>query len=564
MSDLTEPNLAVNSGRLFRFVSAGLLGILLIGALAVSWTIPFQEWDAYSIGIWSRLIADGEPILSPKIDQIAHQRPLVPVPQGLIWRSLGRPSMRAARLFSLSFTVLLVVVTFLLARRLQADQTTAWIAAFLAGASPLVTEKVSAAMSDIPAAALFWAGVLTMLSAREKPRSLFWLWTGILWGLSALGKVTALPLCAAFTATTISYGIQRRWRWRSWLFMAIGLALPGYGVFRYWDAVRPPYGWAHFLYRWNVPYYGDLTRSSRLPALAHLNWFGIFLTLIFLVTVISDLPGRSRTAASLLLIGIGVWAAMARLISPEALREYGSGRLDGLMAGIPAIAVTTGVALALIRVRTPLSCQEEAEFVSIAALYFIAWLLALAYDRRFLVAVLPPVAICSARWLRGLGRAAAERRSRALLVAALVVFCAVTWEGARLMDRGYAAFSQAIISINHRRGLSPEAKMEEIFGSNMRIIAEVQEEIAARPTLRVISPDTRLPFFFGSHMDAFYATPANIANYDLLIWVNNTGILDQYRVVYGIPDPLNALRKTVNLRAIDETAEYELYRISRN
>src|SRR5512132_2167749 len=132
-----------NRGRLLRLASAASLAVLLIGALAVSWTIPFQEWDAYSIGIWSRYISEGDSILSPHADQIAHQRPLVPVPQGLIWRWLGHPSMRAGRMLSLIFSVLLVFVTFQLARRLKFDRTTAWIAAFLAGSSPLLTEKVS-------------------------------------------------------------------------------------------------------------------------------------------------------------------------------------------------------------------------------------------------------------------------------------------------------------------------------------------------------------------------------------------------------------------------------------
>ncbi len=131
------------------------------------------------------------------------------------------------------------------------------------------------------------------------------------------------------------------------------------------------------------------------------------------------------------------------------------------------------------------------------------------------------------------------------------------------MDHGYPVFSKEMLSINHRHGLSPEAKMDEIFGASMRIIADVQKMIASDPHLRVISPDTRLPFFFGAHLDAWYPTPANLSNYDLLIWVNNSGILQQYRTVYRIPEPLDALKKTGRLSEIDKTAEYELYRISR-
>lgn len=551
-----------SQGKLLRFAAAGLLAALFLGALAVSWTIPFQEWDAYSIGTWSRFIADGDAILSPKADQIAHQRPLVPVPQGLIWRWLGHPSMRAGRMLSLSFSVLLVVVTFLLARRLRLDTTEAWMAAFLAGASPLVTEKVSATLSDIPSAALFWAGILTLLLSREKRSFVYWLLTGILWSLSLLGKVTALGLCAGFIATTVVYGIRQRWQWKPWLAMAFGLALPGYGVYRYWNYVRPPFPWPHFLFGWGGAYYDDLARSLRLRSFLHANWFGIFLTLIFGAALISWLSPGSRRVTTFLLLAGGLWAVAARLISSAGLRG-GPGWLDALVAGVPAIVVIIGIAVALFRSERNPSCRADAELLLVSAAYFAAWLLKLNYDRRFLVAILPPVAICASRWLRAMWQFANEKKSQALTAAALVVFAGITWEGFRVMDHGYPVFSREMLAINQRHGLEPEAKMAEIFGDSMRIVTEAQKLVASDPRLRVISPDTRLAFFFGSNIDAWYATPANIANYDLLIWVNNSGILQQYKTVYGIPEPLDALKKTGRLSEIDKTAEYELYRVAR-
>jgi Dolichyl-phosphate-mannose-protein mannosyltransferase len=559
-----EASFPGDQGKLLRLAAAGLLAALFLGALAVSWTIPFQEWDAYSIGTWSRFIADGDAILSPKADQIAHQRPLVPVPQGLIWRWLGHPSMRAGRMLSLSYSMLLVVVTFLLARRLKLDRTEAWLAAFLAGASPLVTEKVSATLSDIPSAALFWSGILTMLLARERRSLVFWLLTGILWSLSLLGKVTALGLCAGFIATTIAYGISRRWRWKPWLAMAAGLGLPGYGVYRYWNRVRAPFSWPHFLYGWGGAYYDGLARSLRLRTLLHANWFGIFLTLIFGAALISWLSSRSRRLTLFLLVAGGVWAVAARLASSTGLRDYGPTRLDVLFAGIPAIVVVIGFAVALFNAERSPSFRAEAELLLVSAAYFAVWLLKLNYDRRFLVGILPPIAVCASRWLRAVWQFVIERRSPILSAAALVVFSAVAWEGARLMDRGFYVFSKGILAINQRHGLSPEAKMDEIFGDSMRIITEAQKLVASDPHLRVISPDTRLAFFFGTHIDAFYATPANIANYDFLIWVNNSGIVEQYKTVYKIPEPLDALKKTGRLSEIDKSAEYELYRVSRN
>jgi hypothetical protein len=416
-----EANFPGDQGKLLRLVAAGLLAVLFLGALAVSWTIPFQEWDAFSIGTWSRFIADGDPILSPKAaqtDQIAHQRPLVPVPQGLIWRWLGHPSMRAGRMLSLSYSVLLVVVTFLLARRLKLDRTEALIAALLAGASPLVTEKVSATLSDIPLAALFWAGIFTMLLARERQSIVLWLLTGILWSLSLLGKATALGLCAGFIATTIVYGIRRRWQWKPWLAMAVGLALPGYGVYRYWNRVRAPYPWPYFLFGWGGAYYDDLARSLRLRTLLHANWFGIFLTLIFGAALISWLSPGSRRLTLFLLVAGGVWAVAARLASHTGLREEGTTLLDNLVAGIPAIVVVIGFAVALFRAERSPSYRAEAELLCVSAAYFAVWLLKLNYDRRFLVAILPPVAICASRWLRAVWQSVNEKRSPVLTAAA--------------------------------------------------------------------------------------------------------------------------------------------------
>jgi Dolichyl-phosphate-mannose-protein mannosyltransferase len=471
--------------------------------------------------------------------------------------------MRAGRMLSLSFSLLFVFVTFLLARRREADQTSAWVAGFIAAASPLVSEQVATALSDIPSAALFWAGVLSMLVAREKRSLPLWLCTGILWGLSVLSKTTALALCAAFIATTILYGIRRHWSRKAWLAMAAGLALPGYAVYHYWNAVRSPFPWRHFLYGWAGAYYAELGRSSRLPTVLHLNWFGILLTLVFVAALISKLSPSSRVVTSWLLVGVGLWAAVARLSSPAGLREYDPGRLDSLIAGVPAIIAVTALALALARTEAQAPDRLETELLSVAAVYFAAWLLKLSYDRRFLVAVLPPVAVVVARWLTSAARAAANRSSLTLATAVLVTFAAIAWEGARRMDRGYPIFSRHILQTNLHNGLSPEAKMEEIFGPSMRIVAEVQEMIASNPELRIVAPDTRLPFFFGRNVDASYPTPATIGNYDLLMWVNNTGVIQQYRMVHGIQDPLDALKKTGRLTEIEKTPEYELYRIFR-
>lgn len=560
------PERAISAGRdSIRFVAMGLLAILLLGGLAVSWTIPFQEWDSYSIGTWSRYIADGSPIMSPGIDQIARQRPLFPVSQGLLWRVIGDPSMRAGRLLSFSFSILLVLVVFFIARRVTEDYSTAWIAALLAAASPLVSEHLSAATSDIPSAALFWTGVLCLLGARGGERKA-WLWSlvGVCWGLAALGKVTAVPLAAGLTVTSAVQGFRQRWSWKSWTWMTIGLAVPAYGVYRYWNAVRPPLSWRYFLYEWAGPYYAGLSRSSRLSAAANPRWFGVFLTLLLLIGLVFALGRRYPRTSSLAVLGVGLLVARARWNMPASFREYGNGRLDDLVAGVPTVLAVAALALALVPLNRMRLAPVEGEFFIVAAAFFVTWIWKLSYDARFLLVVLPAVAILGGRWLMLAVRAARDARSRSLAAAAALAFASLTWEGARFMDRGFPVFSSAIGDVNRQHGLRPEAKMEAIFGPSMRFVMNVRQMIAANPSLRVISPDTRLAFHFGRNLDASYPTVSNIGGYDLLVWVNNTGIIGQYQTKYGIVGPLEALKSTGRLTELDKTPEYELYRIKRD
>jgi len=132
------------------------------------------------------------------------------------------------------------------------------------------------------------------------------------------------------------------------------------------------------------------------------------------------------------------------------------------------------------------------------------------------------------------------------------------------MDRGYPVFSSAIREINRQHGFRPEAKMEAIFGPSIRIIKKTQQILAENPSLRVVSADTRLAFYFGTRLDAIYATASNIRDYDLLVWVNNIGIIGMYRARYGIENPLETLKSTGRLSELDKTSEYELYRIKRD
>lgn len=471
--------------------------------------------------------------------------------------------MRAGRLLSLSFSILFVAAVFFVARRVTQDSSMAWIAAFLTGASPLVTEQISAGTSDIPSAALLWTGVLFMLVARGG-RHWFWPLTGILWALAALGKVTALGVAAGFTVISIVWGIRQRWSWKVWAWMTTGLAVPAYAVYGYWNAVRPPFPWWYFLWGWSGPYYASLGSSSRLSNLLNPRWFGVFLTLFFVIALVAAVGRRFPRATSIVVAGVALLVARTRWMMAPGFRDWGNARLDDLVAGLPTIFVVGALALVLIPRETLQLGRLEREVLFVAAAYFAVWTWKLSYDARFLVGILPAVAIVGGKWLVLAARSSRASGSASMAAATALALISVTWEGARKMDRGYPAFSSAIRDINRQHGLRPEAKLEAIFGDSMRIVTKVQQILARDPSLRVISPDTRLAFYFGARIDTVYPTAGNIGDYDLLVWVNNPGIIGQYRTNYGIDAPFEALKSTGRLTELDKTPEYELYRIRRD
>ena len=489
---------------------------------------------------------------------------------------MGHVSMRAARLDSLFFSVLLVVITLLLARQEGGSRLQATLAAFLTAASPLVTEHVSSTLSDIPSAALVWGGALAFFRARR--RSTNWGWwavAGALFALSILTKPTAL----AVIVMILGLALVRQRAWTNGRRGALAFVMilgPFFAlVFFYLDHIRRGMPWRQFLYGWNASY-SKTAASYWTGNLKNVRWFGVFLSISLVLALGSHLVARLRrddpetrwrwwnsvviqSALMAVVVWYAVWGSKGLTVP---LREYGSGAWDRWMAGFPGTIAALVLFFLAARASPGFLQRLDMEKWIVLLGFSALWWWKLGYDRRFLILVLPVVTITCAGWIANVFEASAARDRPAIVVCIAILLISLGWEGARRMDSGFPVFSSHLVNINREHGLEPEAKLVAIFGDSARVVAELQRMLGENPHLRIVSPDNRLKFYFGTRLAAIYPKGAeDLRKFDILVWINNTGILEQYRQAYGILDPLSRLKQTGLLSPVMITAEYEVYRI---
>jgi 4-amino-4-deoxy-L-arabinose transferase-like glycosyltransferase len=550
-----------------------LLGLaaLALGAVAVSWTIPFQEWNAYSSGTWSMLIYQGAGLLPPEVDPILRQSPLVYVGEGLIWKAIGSPAMWAARTYSLAFSVLLVLATYWLARPAPGHRLAPTLAAFLAAGSPLLTEEVSSTLCDIPAAAMLWLGFLSLRRARARPGEWrWWLLGGTSFALALLSKTTVIPLVALFL---VHAALRTQWRGlRDFLVAAAALAAPLAVTAIYFVSIRGDLPWRYFLFEWAARYYSNMAAGSRADNLAQVRWFGVFLSALLVAAAAARVSGALRAArwwwdgwTAVIVAGAAAYIVFGtRILTTVPFRPQSYGFSDRWVAGTPAVIAILALLLYSIR-GTPSGRDGDRESLRIlvpVVLFGALWWWKLGYDTRFLILVLPPAAVFVGGWIANVIERASRERQIAITVCVLAVLVAAGYEGARRMDRGFPVFSSDMIEINRKDGPSPDAKMVDIFGESARVMRDLQEMVRKEPRIAMVSPDNRLKFFLGRNVSLLYPRePSDLAPFQVLVWVNNPDVRARYRDSLHIPDPLGHLNSTGLLTPVSQTPEYEVYRI---
>ena len=137
----------------------------------------------------------------------------------------------------------------------------------------------------------------------------------------------------------------------------------------------------------------------------------------------------------------------------------------------------------------------------------------------------------------------------------------MSWEGGKKMDHGYPVFSRAMVGINRKDGLEPEAKLIDIFGDEARVMLRLQDMVRADPELSLVSPDNRLKFHLGPNVTIDYVQSPTLGMYDVLVWTRNPGVAQQYAQSFLIPDPLLCLKEGGRLSLLFSGGDYEVYRI---
>ncbi len=201
---------------------AGMLAAACAGALA-----PVTEGDSlsYTLPIAQRLAVDHTWRFWPDL-----ARSVYPLSQELLAATLLAGGSPRAGLISAVELVLAAILIMRLARRLQGDGSSAWVAATIALGCPAVALLAASAKEDLLLVVMTAAGALTLY---RRPSSGTAAATGLFAGLAAGAKYTGLPVGLGLLAC-VPFCCGRHARWRS-----VGLAtLVALGSGGLWYAVN--------------------------------------------------------------------------------------------------------------------------------------------------------------------------------------------------------------------------------------------------------------------------------------------------------------------------------------
>ena len=313
---------------------------------------------------WARLIAVWrDPLL---LTQAVDKPPLLFYLQALFYPLFG-PVEFAARLPSWIASLLLIPLTAQLARRLTGDRAAAVVAAFLVAVAPLAVQFSATAFSDAPLT-LWLIGALYAAARPLSPRDKAWPWAaGLLFGLALATKYQALLFAPLLVGVAWLAGWRRAAWWRGLAGLAVVVAL-----LLLWQALRPAAG-----------------------GLVALQWANV---------------GGVRPAHSWEL-----WPRLAQM-----------GRLWRLAWGWPLLALSVAAAAGF-AARRRLLPAEAMLLLFVVAYLALHWLWAVPVWDRYLLPILPLIAILiglgvSALWATlAFRRQAGARRSRQFVFAALAV-----------------------------------------------------------------------------------------------------------------------------------------------
>jgi hypothetical protein len=207
----------------------GLAVVIFLLACVVAVALPYGDFDAMSLGTWSRQIAEHWPTVHfPGVYFANYNRPLFYVAQGFAWHVFGF-HQAVGRLLSLSFALLMAGAVGFLALRLAPPAYRRFTAALAVLTLLLVTyfdQYIAAGLTDIPVAALVATTAALLLAPRLGRFHLPAVALAAV--LSVLAKPSAFPALAGLTAAVLigsRSGLRRRSRLAAALAVGVGAGL---------------------------------------------------------------------------------------------------------------------------------------------------------------------------------------------------------------------------------------------------------------------------------------------------------------------------------------------------
>ena len=222
--------------------------------------------DEALFATWARLIAVWrDPLL---LTQAVDKPPLLFYLQALFYPLFG-PVEFAARLPSWIASLLLIPLTAQLARRLTGDRAAAVVAAFLVAVAPLAVQFSATAFSDAPLTLWLMAALYVAARPHSSPdRAGPWPWAaGLLFGLALATKYQALLFAPLLVAMAWLAG----WRGAAWRRGLAGFVVV-VGLLLLWQALRPAAGGLVGLQWANIGGIRPVRSWELWPRLAQMGW----------------------------------------------------------------------------------------------------------------------------------------------------------------------------------------------------------------------------------------------------------------------------------------------------
>jgi hypothetical protein len=461
--------------------------------------LPYRYWDSLAFGSWSRSIAQGRGLWE-NASVFGLSRPVVYVPQGLVWRYLDDGDW-LGRLYSVSFAIALLVAVWLLARRLSAWEAAAPVAGAISVGvllgSAVFAGLIAAGMTDIPVAA---GSAATAAILWRVPNRWLLVVVAILAAATVLAKASGLIALAGLAAALFVLNGRRAVPGVVGMAVGVGIAL----AYDAWQASRIGRSLTDFLSAGNEQYWLDRGAAARWDALARAEWLGPSVRLLILYGLAHGLAraagARPRIALAAAAAVALAWSIVGPLVADNGAPHPFDGSVLGLLGWL-GVVVAIGAAPFLAS-DDPIDRRVYLALLVWLAPTFVVWALNRADEVRHLAPVWPAFVLLAAAALVSVSFALARLRHAAVVVPALAVLLIAVanvpsidglgrtgWRG--LLDLGWS-------------GWTDRSEVENYAWGPFSYVVNLSRENVGSSDL-VVTSDGRLSYFYPGRVDVRYA-----------------------------------------------------------